>query len=267
MLKFGFLLAIAALLVGCASGFSKFYQGLPNGASVPGYVNTGESVRIFGTDDFDRGRAELFKQGYVGFGGSSFTAGTSSVDEDELLKQAQKLGAHAVLTRRAYSSTSTGVMPITTPTTSTSYTTANATAYGSRGTVNAFGNATTTTYGSTTNYVPFSVERSSFMAEYFVKVRSRLGVAVRPLNDEERQASRSNNGLRVYAVNQESPAYQADIFAGDIILFLDGNPMGSLEVFQAALLRCEGRSVPIQIRRVDGKVETKQVLVATLSNR
>jgi hypothetical protein len=80
----------------------------------------------------------------------------SSNDPGNPVKAAKKIGADYVVTKSEYlsSSTSTGIMPLTTPTTDTSYVSGSVSDYsGNYGTYSG----TVTTYGSKTTYMPYSV--------------------------------------------------------------------------------------------------------------
>ena len=111
------------------------------------------------------------KRGYVQIGNAMFNSGRDE-PETAAVHQGQKVGADLVLILNPkYTGSVTSSVPITTPTTNLSYTSGTATAYGSGGTVTAYGNSTTTTYGTTTNYVPITVNRSDYGAVFFVKQR------------------------------------------------------------------------------------------------
>ena len=120
----------------------------------------------------------------------------------------------------------------------------------------AFGNATTTTYGASTSYVPYTVERSAFNAAYFVKVRLRLGVLPKPMDTATRKLIDSNAGIIVAAVANGSPAFDAAIFDGDVIVSIDGRHPESAERFNAALDGLEGRTVEVLLYR-DGKAASQ----------
>jgi serine protease Do len=74
----------------------------------------------------------------------------------------------------------------------------------------------------------------------------RLGLAVRPLSDGERQANALAAGLMVDAVS--GPAANAGIQPGDIVLALDGTPVTSREQF-ARLAARGGNDVALLILR------------------
>src|SRR6202043_3245767 len=112
----------------------------------------------------------------------------------------------------------TGAVPLMLPQTSTSYTSGSATAYGAGEPVTAYGNATTTTYGTQTTMMPYSVARSDFGAVYFVKTRQRAGIITLPLDDAAHKRLGTNSGILVRLVVDGTPAFNADVFPGDVLL-------------------------------------------------
>ena len=91
-------------------------------------------------------------------------------------------------------------MPWITPRTETSTTNLNGSVYGAGGMATVNGTATTTIYGSQTSYIPYSVNRSDYLAVYLVKYMTWLGAVYNNLNDEERQKIGSNSGVVVVVV-------------------------------------------------------------------
>lgn len=200
------------------------------------------------------------KRGFVMIGQSMFNSGRSE-SEASAVRQGQDVGADLVLILNpAYTGSVTSSMPITTPTTSTSYSTGTATAYGPRGPVTAYGTGTTTTYGSTTTYVPITVHRSDYGAVYFVKRRFDLGVFTRDLNDAERQELQTNKGAVVKLVVDGTPAFNADILVGDVIATVDGASVTDTHALNELLRTRRGNKVSISIVRRGERME-KAVLL------
>lgn len=86
----------------------------------------------------------------------------------------------------------------------------------------AYGNSTTTTYGSQTSHVPMTFNRYEFGAAYFVKKKFTFGANYRDLTNEERAALQSNSSIYVDSVVNDTPAFRNDLLVGDIIAKLDG---------------------------------------------
>jgi hypothetical protein len=183
--------------------------------------------------------------GFTAIGYSSFNSGRSE-SEKNAIAQGQKVGADlVVIVNPSYTGSVTSQLPITTPTTSTSYTTGSATAYGPGGPVTAYGNATTTTYGSKTTYIPMTVNRYDFGAVYFVKITYAFGANWRELTNEERSALQSNSGVYITAVVNDTPAFRNDILAGDIITKIDGQPIYGEQAASDALAKKRGQTVKL----------------------
>lgn len=89
--------------------------------------------------------------------------------------------------------------------------------------------------------VPKSPERSE----------SRLGVAVRPLAPEERQATRLSSGLVVEDVS--GAAARAGIEPGDVILSVNGKPVESVEQLRA-LVSGDARQLALLVQRGDLRI-------------
>jgi hypothetical protein len=226
-------LFLALVLGGCASGYKEFYrpaQGVTPEAVAANRASPPTTNPV--VERSQRGSREAVldayaKRGYVMIGQSMFNSGRRE-SEDAAVEQAKSVGADLVLIfNPQYTGSVTSSVPITTPTTSTSYSTGTATAYGPGGSVTAFGSGTTTTYGSTTTYVPVTVHRSEYGAVYFVKHRFSLGVFLRDLNDSERQELQSNKGATVRLVVDGTPAFDADILVGDVVTAIDGIPVSA----------------------------------------
>lgn len=195
------------------------------------------------------------KRGFVMIGSSSFNSGRAE-SEDAAVRQAQSVGADLVLILNPrYTGSITSSIPITTPTSSTSYTNGTATAYGPRGPVTAYGSGITTTYGSTTNYVPITVNRSDYGAAYFVKQRFALGVFFRDLNDAERQSMQTNKGAVIRLVVDGTPAFNADLLVGDIVTTIDSAAISNANELGDLLAQRKGRRISLVLMRGGRRIE------------
>jgi hypothetical protein len=198
------------------------------------------------------------QQGYAVIGYSSFNSGHNE-SASEAIAQAKKLGADlVVIVDPNYTGSITSQVPLTLPTSNTSYTNGSATAYGSGGSVTAYGNSTTTTYGSKTTYIPMTVNRYDYGAVYFVKQKFTLGVQWRPLKSEERQLLQTNSGLYVNTVVNGTPAFRSDILPGDIVEAINGQKLYDVESASNMLGTLKGQQVTFTIYR-HGQVITKSV--------
>lgn len=265
--KFSLSLSLAVslllLVAGCASGYKQFYQPAKGATpleiaalraappSITPIVEHSQPV----DDDGQSILKAYAKRSYVMIGQSAFNSG-SQESEDSAVRQGQEVGADLVLILNPkYTGSVTSIIPITTPTTNTSYSSGSATAYGPGGPVTAYGTGTTTTYGSTTNFVPVTVHRSDYAAIFFVKRRVSLGAFTRELNDAERQEFQSNKGAVVHLVVDGSPAFDADILVGDVIMAIDGKSVSSTKTLQALLREHAGKLIAVSIVRRGQHIE------------
>lgn len=244
-------------LSGCATnGYQQYYKDLTGGRKVSEIYaivppDNYEPRVIKGTDpqaEIERMTEENYKM----LGYSSFIGPLSSVNDP--ISVAKRVKAEVVITFTNHSHNESGVVPIVTPTTQTSYTTANASAYGSNGTwANAYGNATTTTYGSRTNYVSYNTSIYSQGAQFWIKaIPPIFGIKVIDLSNEKRREIASNKGVEISIVIKNSPAFDADLMKGDIIKKVDEIELSTAESFYKLLDQIKGQKVKIEGIR-DGK--------------
>lgn len=252
-----------ATLSGCAENpFRQYYVDRTGGADITKsdrIVLADAPPEIIGGSNLDEDAQRMLENGYVLLGFSSFFG--PSGQEAKVREQAASLHAAVAIIYSNYKDTLSGSMPLTTPATQTSYTNAQATAYGSRGTVNAYGTATTTTYGSSTTYVPYTVDRSNYFASYWVKqniATLKLGCHISDLTSEQRRTIASNKGVQVVSVIKGTPAYRADILKGDIIRSIGGDQVFDSAAFHEITKKDAGQTVDVELLR-DGKPITKTI--------
>lgn len=254
------MLTLIIILSGCASGYKKFYKPAPD--ATPEAILTERAAPAPAIPILERSipgdsnaiLATYAKRGYIMIGNSIFNSGRNE-PEASAIKQGKAVGADIVLVLNPqYTGSVTSIVPVTTPTTSTSYTNGSANTYGYGGSATTYINATTTTYGSTTTYVPETVDRHDYGAVYFVKKRFPLGLITRDLNDTERQSIQTNKGAIVLVVVDNTPAFQADILVGDVILAIDGVPVPNAEGFAQIVRDRKGKKVDITVLRKDKQI-------------
>lgn len=260
----GLVLAIG----GCASGYQQFYRPIPG--VTPERVAMLREGPAPSTPAVERSQPRndsalidaYIRRGYNPIGYSSFTSGRAE-SELNAIQQAKEVGADLVLIfDPKYVGSTTTSIPITVPTTSTAYTNSSATAFGAGGTVTAFGNATTTTYGTTTNYIPLTINRSSYGAIFFIKRHYSLGLATRDLNDNERRMLQTNKGVVIRVVVDGTPAFDADLLVGDIITSVDGLVVSNVTAFDSLMGERKGKTVSIRFIRGTQAME-KTVKIGT----
>lgn len=250
-------------MAGCATGYSEFYQPLPSAdETLLRRISPAPSEPIVerAEGDWREITDKYARRGYVPLGSSSFNSGQEE-DDDDAIEQGLEVGADlVVIIRPRHTGSTTASIPITTPTATTSHTTGTATVHGSGGSATAYGNATTTTYGTRTTYIPMTVNRFDYGAIYFVKVKTQFGAYFRDLNDAERFSLQTNKGAAVVLLVDGSPAYNADVLVGDIVLSVNGKRVSGVQDMLDLIREHAGESVTLALVR-DGKEISKTVLL------
>ena len=257
------LLLLASPSLQAKDGYSQFYTATPGATPEAVRANRANPppamplvVRF--SDDPNVVIQAYARKGYDSIGYSTFTSGRPE-KEDGAIKQAQRVEADIVaLLNPEFSESVTRVVPVTTPTTQTTYSSGQATAYGNNGSVTAYGTGTSTTQGSTTTYVPRTTNRYEYGAIYFVKGKFNFGAYTRPLNDSERRRLETNSGLVILLVVDDTPAFKSDILPGDILLSGNGIPISNEDVFSQIKTSNAGKTLNLLIDR-DGRRVTKSV--------
>ena len=254
---------IGLFLLGCANPYKKYYFDLTGGIDItkePKIIPLaeGEEPKIMRGNDVDKDPQIMLEQGYIPIGYSYFNAARAG--ESGLIAQAKEKHASVVLVYSKYTHTVSGWSPLILPDTKTSYTSLSGSSFSSGGgTTNLFGTAQTTTYGTQVISVPYNANRYDFAAVYFVKKKPGvLGVYPKELTPELRQKIGSNKGILVFAVRKDSPAFRADILAGDIIKKIGDQEITDLMSTEVAAKKYAGHKVSILIIR-SGKEITKEV--------
>lgn len=241
-------LALLASLTACVNNYQRFYQDFTNGNTAPYEKFAGEPRIASAGPDLKRTVLNMYEDGYGLIGQSAFVGPTAT--REAAIQEAKNVGAAIVLVTAKYQSTATDSIPITTPTSTTSYSYGTMNAFGSGG--NAFGNysGTTTTYGTQTTYVPYSVDRYNQVALFFAPLkREGFGVRTDKLSDEQRQRAETNQAIVITAVRRGSPAFKGDILPGDIVLGVDGSPVYDGTTAAQAVAHSIGREVSVSILR------------------
>lgn len=214
------LLALGFVATSCASNpYQKFYE--PVAGATP--ARTSEPVQVMRGNNPDLDMHALMQEGYEAVGFSSFNA--PSVKVDLALEQARTVGASLVVLYGTYTGTVSGTVPLVLPSApATTTTTAQGSVVGRGGVATYSGSSTSTTSGGTTTYsIPYSVDRYDQIAGFWIKGRPMsLGIYFRDLDATEKQALQRNRGVVVGVVVKGTPAFAADILEGDILLALDG---------------------------------------------
>lgn len=199
--------------------------------------------------------ASYAKRGYLMIGQSWFNSGPGET-EAAAVQQGQAVGADLVyVINPKYSGSVTRSMPFTTPTTSTTYSSGTATAYGRGGPMTAYGSGTSTTYGTQTTFIPITVQRTDYGAIYFARVRFGLGAFFRDSTDAERKQIQSNRGAVISLIVDNTPAFNADLLVGDLLVELDGITVSNAEELDGLLSQRRGKQVTFSFFRNDQRMQ------------
>jgi hypothetical protein len=255
-----FFAIMSIFMVSCTTPFSKFYHDETGGADITKMstvIISKDEPKVFHGSEEKKDSLKMLENGYSLIGYSSFNAG--NVDEDGAITQAKKIHASVVMLYSKYTGTVSSMLPLTLPNTQTSTTSLYGNAYGYGGYTAYSGTATTTTYGTKTIYIPYSVRRSDYFATYWVKLKPPIfGVYIKELTPEIKYLIGSNKGMLVYAVVKGSPAFEADILEGDIIRKIGDTYIYDKNSFRWAVAKYEGEKVNVIVLR-DGKEITKSI--------
>lgn len=235
-------------LTGCAhNGYREFYHPNfdPKNPPVPTtdliYLDQNEKPQIFSTNDLQRDVKIARSKYWLPIGYSSFNGPMGT--QDQLLSQAQALGAPMVLVTSQFTENRTITTPLFIPNNQTTYYngTTNGQIYGSYGynaNYNSNTTGTATTYGTTVVPITKTQTRYDQTAVYFVRSsrKYKFGVTLNPLTPELRQKYERNTGALVDIVYENTPAFNANILPEDIITELDGKAVENNVQFNTVFL-------------------------------
>jgi len=218
-------------LAGCAvNGFAKYYTPTPAADAVranPAYEKPAGELKVFvysADPKLDNQRAN--EAGYVLIGSSSFYGPQKTMTKEQLREQAKNVGASMVLIQSKYKDTTSGAVPWVV--------------------------STQTTYTSTA--IPYSISRNDTVATFWVHrdvSHMRFGAFFAPLPDDMRAKLQRNTGLVVKSVVSGTPAFNANVLRGDIILKVSGEDVIDVASFQQQLERMAGQTVSLEVMRGD----------------
>jgi C-terminal processing protease CtpA/Prc len=215
MVRFS-ILAVAIIIIGCASGYQQFYKPMVDSKTLSDVelLKPGEHPKIFGTDDFKRDTLILRSKMYIPIGSSSFNGRYE--DETKVAEQAQRIGATLVLIKAKYTNTQTTTTPLFLPKTSTTY--QSGSVYSGKASGGYSGTSTTVE----TEVVPITTQERRYDqgAIFFVKStkKPRFGVALNDLSNDQRVAIERNAGAVVVVVVEDTPAFFSNVLPGDILI-------------------------------------------------
>jgi len=94
----------------------------------------------------------------------------------------------------------------------------------------------------------YPASTGDLVVAYYVRFKLPFGATFRDLNATEKQAM-NRGGVRIGSVVNGTPASKANLLSGDIVVSLDGKPVGSRGEFQSMLRANAGRAVTLGVVR------------------
>lgn len=267
LLRVPALLSLLAL-AGCVNGFEKYYKPSPSATQVlksPYNAPASATPLIYNySNDPKVDNHNAMRAGYVYIGSADFYANASKVSQPQLIAQAKSVGASLVLIHTSFKDTVSGSIPFTVPNApvvSTVNTSGTVNSYGSGGyaTGTYSGTGTITTPGGSTTYqMPYQFDRNNYDATFWVKrdtSKIMLGINPGPLSDAQRHELQRNSGIVAAVVVNGTPAFQANILEGDILLKVNDEDLIEPASMVAQVEKYAGQKVTFQILR-DGQPKT-----------
>lgn len=249
------------LLTSCVNGYQRFYSPYVDVKNLKDVHLLGENEQpqIFATNDINRDIKIARSKYFIPIGYSSFNGEMES--QQSLISQARNVGSSLVLLNSKFTETRAITTPLFIPNNQTTHysgtTDGNINGiYGEtnyNGNFNAFTSGSVTTYGTTVVPMTQYQQRYDQNAVFFVKQtrKARVGITLTDLTPELRSQYQMNTGAVIDIVLEDSPAFNANILPGDILISFNGiqvnNAMHFVEL--AKSIGSNGGKCPIKIIR------------------
>jgi membrane-associated protease RseP (regulator of RpoE activity) len=208
-------------------------------------------AQLVTSQDLKADALRMRENGYILLGRSKFQA--SPINEKLALDQALKIGAEVVMVGHKFVSTKTESLPMSTwiPGQQTDQT-ERVVIQNGKGTPKVIEHTvTTTTQGEyQTAYVEQSTDYYDYSASYWVKAKPPIfGVHVEPLDDTTKSELGTQKGVLVRVVIKDSPAYEADLLRGDVLLSMQDEPIRDPAQFFTLVDKYAGQTVSVLLYR------------------
>lgn len=186
-------------------------------------------ARVVQSQDLDRDGAALYRKGYVLVGYLGVTAEAAPMDL--IRDRAADLGAWVVQVSTKDAGVKSEVREVTTR---TSGTVASSVGFGSVSSStgqSAFGTANAISFvpgRTSTQFVPFEQRQYQVQAAFWRKRKPNdLGAYAELIPADLRQGLKRNTGAYVVALEDESPAFFANLLVGDVVVGVNGNSVST----------------------------------------
>jgi hypothetical protein len=239
---------MACSLSGCGNSFSQFYSGktltqLRAEGVLP--ADPEGSPKVYRVADLPTALDERLQEGWVMMGTSSWNGPVEWSDETKLAgEHAKQIGASLVLWGWRPAGSRTASIPVTTPTTSTSYTSGTVYSGGS----SASYTGTSTNYGTQTSFQAISVPRYDYEAVFLYRSAgpSVFGVYLGRLTPADQEKAGTLSGAIIRIVVKDSPAAKGGLLPGDVIVRIgeraiadDNDIQGAIDLYRSHLVEIE----------------------------
>lgn len=255
------ILLLPMLIMGCANpyraNFNSTKEQYPAWLEARFSPKTGQPQLIL-SDDVQAGNWRLLEKGYLMIGFSKFDG--PQIDVDLAVKEGRRVGADVVLVQRKFTKSLTETVTVTQwPPSETTEIREDTDVSGGKGTRQINRRVEiTTSKGPETVFVPKQVDYYEHAATFWRKIeRPIFGAVVRDLSDDQKQKLQTNRGLVVRNIIADSPAFEADLLKGDILLKIDGEPVPTARRFYEDIITLAGKQVTLTILRSDKKIDKK----------
>ncbi len=237
----------------------------------PIYILTKDPPKVMKGCDDKHDALAMHENGFVMIGYSSFNGTRGSVSD--AANQAKNVHAEVAIYCSKHTETMSRMRAVSSP--DIKFSTSSGQTFGSGTITNSYGDSFnysgrssagggTTTFGTKTTYVQDRVSRYDFSATYWVKTLPPIfGAFAVSLKPEERRLYQTNKGAKVHITIIGSPAFNADIFRGDIIKKIGNSEVVDGSSYGNAVKENSGRNVKILILR-DKELITKDVYIEKL---
>ena len=240
---------------GCGNPYKKNYlstlQKWPSAVSDSILKPVGPP-QLLTSDNMKNDAKSMLETGFVLLGRAKFQE--EKLDESMALQQAQAIGAWVVLVSNKYVGTETQSVPIgewTPDQTTTTTENVQIQRDPNKPPVDIQRQVTQTTPGQLQiTYVPVSVDYYDYSATFWAKAKpSPIGVLVQPLTVVLKKTYQTNKGVVVKIVVQKSPAYNANVLEGDVLVSLAGEDIETPDQFFDLISRNAGKTVDLNLIR------------------
>ncbi|SCA57693.1 putative PDZ/DHR/GLGF domain protein [Candidatus Terasakiella magnetica] len=251
LIAFSLLFSLSA----CVNNIEKYYQAnstAPNSSQIIAHSGPAEITQISSASAYEK-TYSLMEEGYLYLGNSAFEG--KGATEAHLQAVAQQVGAAKVLFIKKYIGTEDHSFAMTVPETQTTYHSGSFDTVSNPYSVNYSG--TSTTYGTSTTWIPNMVKTYDQEALFFVKRRpGGFGAQVRNLTIEQRKKTNSNMGVSLAVVFKDSSAFYANLMRDDILISINETRIKDGKHFVQLRKKYAGqKKVPVTFWR-DGNVYT-----------